>query len=37
MKVPAPFSTNELATSKIKEGGNNQKLTLFSRGKAISG
>jgi hypothetical protein len=35
--VPAPCSTKELATSKIKEGGSNQKLMLLSRGNAISG
>ena len=34
---PAPCSTNELATSKKREGGNNQKLMLFRRGNAISG
>jgi len=32
MYVPAPFSTNELTSSKIREGGNNQKETLFKRG-----
>jgi hypothetical protein len=36
-QVPAPCSTNELATSKKREGGNNQKLMLFRRGNAISG
>lgn len=35
--VPAPPSKNEDNNSKIKEGGNNQKLILFKRGKAISG
>jgi len=35
--VPAPISTQELNNNKIKAGGNNQKLMLFSRGKAISG
>ena len=35
--VPTPDSTNELNNSKINEGGNNQKLILFNRGKAISG
>ena len=35
--MPAPFSTNELTNNKINEGGNNQKLILFNRGKAISG
>ena len=33
--IPAPFSTNELTNNKIKEGGSNQKLILFSLGKAI--
>lgn len=35
--VPAPNSTREDNNSKIIEGGSNQKLTLFKRGKAISG
>jgi len=35
--VPAPVSTKLEANSKIKEGGNNQKLILFNLGKAISG
>ncbi len=35
--VPAPFSTNLLINSKLKEGGSIQKLILFKRGKAISG
>jgi hypothetical protein len=35
--VPAPCSTKALANNRIKEGGNNQKLILLSRGKAISG
>jgi len=35
--VPAPFSTNELRSSKINEGGNNQNEILFNRGNAISG
>ena len=35
--VPAPFSTNELISSKISEGGNNQNEMLFNLGKAISG
>jgi hypothetical protein len=35
--VPAPPSIILLATSKAKEKGNNQKLKLFIRGKAISG
>jgi hypothetical protein len=35
--VPAPFSTKELTSNNIKDGGNNQKETLFNRGNAISG
>jgi hypothetical protein len=35
--VPAPNSTSEDDKSKINAGGNNQKLILFNRGKAISG
>jgi hypothetical protein len=35
--VPAPPSTKVDETSKNNEGGNNQKLMLFIRGKAISG
>jgi hypothetical protein len=35
--VPAPLSTMLLASNKVKAGGNNQKLILFIRGKAISG
>jgi hypothetical protein len=35
--VPAPFSTAADETRRIKEGGSNQNLILFSRGKAISG
>jgi hypothetical protein len=35
--VPAPPSTKLEAVNKIKAGGNNQKLILFNRGKAISG
>lgn len=35
--VPAPLSTPAEARSKIKEGGINQNLILFIRGKAISG
>ena len=35
--VPAPFSTAADATNRIREGGNNQNLRLFIRGKAISG
>jgi hypothetical protein len=34
--VPAPFSTKELTSSKINEGGNNQKLILFNLGNAIN-
>jgi len=30
--VPAPFSTNELRSNNISEGGNNQKEILFNRG-----
>lgn len=33
--VPAPFSTNELTSSKISEGGNNQKEILFNLGNQI--
>jgi hypothetical protein len=35
--VPAPFSIPLANKNKIKLGGNNQKLTLFNLGKAISG
>ena len=35
--VPAPVSTRLEPNNKINEGGNNQKLILFKRGKAISG
>lgn len=35
--VPAPASTPAEARSKKKEGGSNQKLMLFIRGKAMSG
>jgi hypothetical protein len=35
--VPAPFSTIELDRRRVKDGGNNQNLILFIRGKAISG
>jgi len=35
--VPTPLLTTLENTNKIKEGGNNQKLILFNRGKAISG
>ena len=34
--VPAPCSTNALASSRISEGGSSQNEILFSRGKAIS-
>lgn len=33
--VPAPFSTSALTSNNTNEGGSNQKLMLFSRGKAI--
>lgn len=35
--VPAPCSTRLEVKSKIREGGSNQNLILFKRGKAISG
>lgn len=35
--VPAPFSTAAEDTRRIKEGGINQNLKLFIRGKAMSG
>jgi hypothetical protein len=35
--VPAPFSTAALERRRISDGGNNQKLILLRRGKAISG
>jgi hypothetical protein len=35
-KVPAPFSTKELTSNNINEGGNNQKLILFNLGNAIN-
>lgn len=35
--VPAPTSTMEDNNNNKNEGGNNQKLKLFNRGKAISG
>jgi len=35
--VPAPLSTKPPLKSKISDGGNNQNLILFIRGKAISG
>jgi hypothetical protein len=35
--VPAPLSTKPPLSNKIREGGNNQNLMLFIRGKAISG
>jgi hypothetical protein len=34
--VPTPASTNDEDMSRINEGGNNQKLILFSLGNAIS-
>src|ERR1700743_1034681 len=34
--VPAPLSTKALTSNNIKEGGSNQKLTLFNLGKAIN-
>ena len=36
-KRKKPCSTRELASNRINDGGNNQKLMLFRRGKAISG
>lgn len=33
--VPAPFSTKALTNNSTKEGGNSQKLILFSRGNQI--
>jgi len=35
--VPAPFSTADLITSSVSDGGSSQKDILFNRGKAISG
>lgn len=35
--MPAPASTVEEASRRRKDGGSNQKLMLFMRGKAISG
>lgn len=35
--VPVPVSTILLINNNVKEGGNNQNLILFIRGKAISG
>ncbi|MEY8699566.1 hypothetical protein AALK09_14010 [Enterococcus faecalis] len=35
--VPAPFSTILLMIKRVNEGGSNQNLMLFIRGKAISG
>jgi hypothetical protein len=35
--VPGPAPINAELTNKVKEGGNNQKLKLFKRGKAVSG
>ena len=37
MWVPAPFSTNALARSRISDGGSSQNEMLFSRGNAMSG
>jgi hypothetical protein len=34
--LPAPFSTNELRSNNINEGGNNQKDMLFNLGNAIN-
>jgi hypothetical protein len=35
--VPAPLSTTEDISRSVNDGGNNQNLMLFIRGKAISG
>jgi len=35
--VPAPLSTRPPASKRVKDGGSNQNLMLFIRGKAISG
>jgi hypothetical protein len=35
--VPVPLSTNLLVNNNVIDGGNNQNLILFNRGKAISG
>jgi hypothetical protein len=35
--VPTPTSTKDDRSNKPSEGGSSQKLTLFSRGKAVSG
>ena len=35
--MPAPLSTSDEDSSSISDGGSNQKLILFIRGKAISG
>jgi hypothetical protein len=35
--VPAPLSTKPPANNKVNDGGSNQKLILFIRGKAMSG
>jgi len=35
--VPAPTSTKDEKINNVKDGGNNQKLTLFNLGNAISG
>lgn len=35
--MPAPFSTMLLTNNKVRDGGSNQNLILFIRGKAMSG
>ena len=35
--VPAPLSIKQDKSNNVKDGGNNQKLILFNRGKAMSG
>lgn len=35
--MPAPLSTSPPVSRRVNEGGNNQKLILFIRGKAMSG
>lgn len=35
--MPAPLSTKLLLSSRVNDGGNNQNLMLFIRGKAMSG
>lgn len=35
--MPTPLSTKPLINSKVRDGGSNQNLMLFIRGKAISG